>query len=152
MKRSFLVLAFAAALSGPAFAQTPGPTEPLTIVSGDKTHAFKVELADTEEKRKTGLMNRASLPADGGMIFDFRQSKTDATIWMKNTKIPLDVLFIGADGAVVALAVNARPESLRTISPGLPAAAVLEINGGKATELGIKPGDKVKNRMFGNGG
>ncbi len=150
MKRSFLVLALAAALSSPAFAQAP--TEPLTIVSGDKTHTFKVELADTEEKRKTGLMNRAPLPADGGMIFDFRQSKTDATIWMKNTKIPLDVLFIDPTGTVLAIAVNARPESLRTISPGLPAAAVLEINGGKATELGIKPGDKVKNKMFGNGG
>jgi len=92
-------------------------------------------------------MFRESLPKDGGMLFDFGAPQ-QATIWMKNTLIPLDILFIDEDGDVVAIARNAVPQSLRLITPGVPVKGVLEINGGAAAEFGINPGDKVVHPMF----
>ncbi len=147
------VLSFSAC----AHAQPPqnpvGPTDPLTIVSGDKTHAFQVELADTPQESETGLMNRASMPKDHGMIFDFRSRSDAVTMWMKNTLIPLDMLFIDREGKIVAIAENARPGSLRLVGPGFPVASVLELNGGLTAELGIKPGDKVDyDKLFSDGG
>ncbi len=143
----------AVALSTPtALAQS---LTPVTIRSGETTHAFNVEIADTEEERQKGLMFRESLPEDGGMLFDFGNPQP-ATIWMKNTLIPLDILFINTDGEVLAIARNAVPHSLRLITPGVPVKGVLEINGGAAAKLGIKPGDTVIHPMFkpdaGNGG
>jgi uncharacterized membrane protein (UPF0127 family) len=146
-----LALIFVAA--APACAQLPdnpqGPTEAITITSGDKTHTFQVELADTDAETSMGLMNRAQMARDHGMIFDFGQPR-ETGMWMKNTLIPLDMLFLDTDGTVLAVAHNARPHSLRLITPGFAVKGVLEVNGGVAKELGLKPGDVVKHRMFGN--
>ena len=124
-------------------------TGPLTIDSENGAHAFTVELANDPDEITTGLMNRESMAPDAGMLFDFGQPR-DAAMWMKNTLIPLDMLFIGPDGGVIAIARNAVPGSLRTITPGVPVKAVLELNGGRAAELGIEPGDEVHHQIFGN--
>jgi hypothetical protein len=156
MKHLFSLLAFSfvLAFSACANAQTPqnpaGPTDPLTIVASGKTHAFKVEMADTPKESEMGLMYRASMPKDHGMIFDFRPAR-EVTMWMKNCLFPQDMLFLDTDGTVLAIAENARPGSTRLITPGFPIASVLELNGGMAKELGLKPGDKVKHKLFGNG-
>jgi uncharacterized membrane protein (UPF0127 family) len=133
-----------AALPGVAHAQA---LEPLTVKSGDKVHAFQVEVADSEEETQRGLMNRAELGKDRGMIFDFGQPR-ETGMWMKNTLIPLDMLFLDTDGTVLAIAENARPHSLRVINPGFVVKGVLEINGGQSAELGIKPGDTVVHPIF----
>jgi uncharacterized membrane protein (UPF0127 family) len=151
---SLLAFSFVLAFSPHAFAQAPqnpvGPTDPLTIVSSGKNHAFKVEMADTPQETQMGLMYRASMPKDHGMIFSFKPAY-EVTMWMKNTLIPLDMLFIDEHGTVLAIAENARPHSERLVGPGLQVSSVLELNGGIAKELGIKPGDKVQHKLFGNG-
>ena len=155
MKKLLSALAFAGlmAFSACAHAQTPknpeGPTDPLQIVSAGKTHAFKVELADTPQEAEMGLMYRASMPKDHGMIFEFRPMR-EVSMWMKNCLFPQDMLFLDDDGTVLGIAENARPGSERLITPGFPIASVLELNGGIAKELGIKPGDKVKHKLFKN--
>ena len=130
-----------------AFAQLE--TGPLTIRSGEAEHSFTVELANDPEEVQTGLMNREELAADAGMLFDFGQPR-EANMWMKNTLIPLDMLFMDTDGTILAIARNAVPGSLRRINPGVPVKGVLELNGGRAEELGIVPGDTVQHAMFGN--
>ena len=150
MKRS-LVSGFAAiafVLTAPA-ALAELETSPLTIESSNGVHAFTVEIADEPEEITTGLMNRESMDPDAGMLFDFGQPR-EAAMWMKNTLIPLDMLFMAPDGQVIAIARNAVPGSLRTITPGVPVKAVLELNGGRAEELGIEPGDEVIHPIFGN--
>jgi len=122
---------------------------PLTIESADVVHAFTVEIANDDEEISYGLMNRPEMDADKGMLFDFRQVR-DTAMYMKNTLIPLDMIFIKEDGTIEMIARNAVPGSLRTISPGIPVRSVLEINGGKAAELGIQPGDTVIHPIFGN--
>jgi uncharacterized protein len=116
---------------------------PLTIASGKKTRRFTVELARTEEEQMTGLMNRSSLAPDRGMIFPF-EAPRDASFWMKNTLIPLDMIFIRADGTIANIEANTVPLSLEPVYSDGPVAAVLEIAGGRSEELGIKAGDKVK--------
>ena len=148
----FALLALSAgAISVGAFAQTPtnpqGPTDPLVIVSAGKSIPFKVELADTPKESEMGLMYRASMPKDHGMIFDFRPSR-EIDMWMKNCLFPQDMLFLDETGTIVAIAENARPGSERLISPGFPIASVLELNGGVTKELGIKTGDKVEHKLF----
>jgi uncharacterized membrane protein (UPF0127 family) len=150
MKKLLVLAAFAAAFVSPASAQ--GATEPLSIVSGDKTHAFQVELAATVEARTKGLGGRATLAKDHGLLLDFRNVNEQSKITMQGVQVGLDMLFIEPDGTIAAIAVNARPGSLRPIAPGIGAVAVLQIAGGQASALGLKPGDKVKNKMFGNGG
>ena len=148
MKR-FLACGLAAlALTVPA-ALAELETSSLTIDSANGSHAFTVEIADEPEEIRTGLMNRESLAEDAGMLFDFGQPR-EAGMWMKNTLIPLDMLFMDPSGKVIAIARNAVPGSLRTISPGVPVKAVLELNGGQAAELGIEPGDEVRHPIFGN--
>ena len=148
MKR-FLAFGLAAIVLAVPAALAELETGPLTITSGDSTHAFTVELANDPEEITTGLMNRESMDADAGMLFDFGQPR-EASMWMKNTLIPLDMLFIDPAGRVIAIARNAVPGSLRTISPGVPVKGVLELNGGRAAELGIEPGDEVHHPIFGN--
>jgi uncharacterized membrane protein (UPF0127 family) len=150
MKRTLLLAAFVATFSASAMAQAP--TETLSVVSGDKTHAFQVEVADTLPKIATGLTGRATLAADHGLLMDFRQVREQFNLNMKGVLVELDMLFVDSDGTVRAVATSARPGSLRTVAPGFGAAAVLQIPGGQATALGIKPGDKVKNKIFGNAG
>ena len=124
-------------------------TSPLTIQTDDGDHAFTVELVDEPEEIRTGLMFRESLNADSGMLFDFGEPR-QANMWMKNTLIPLDMLFMDSDGKILAIARDAVPGSLRTIGPGVPVKGVLEINGGLAEQLGVLPGDTVKHEIFGN--
>ena len=140
----------AAALVSPAVAQTPA--EPVSIVSGGKTHAFQVEVADTLPGISKGLSGGATVGKDQGPLVDFRPGRGQHNLNMKGVQVDLDMLFIDGEGMVRAIAVNARPGSLRTIAPGLGSAAVLQIAGGQSQGLGLKPGDVVKNKMFGNGG
>lgn len=147
-KASFAALAVAFCAPGIAFAD-PMLVTPLTIETDEGSHAFTVEIADDQEEISFGLMERESMDADKGMLFEFSPPR-DPAMYMKNTLIPLDMLFISSDGTIEMVARNAVPGSLRTISAGIPVAAVLELNGGKADELGIEPMDTVIHPMFGN--
>lgn len=115
---------------------------PLTIHSGARVHRFTVEVARTAEQQAQGLMHRQSLAPDRGMIFPYDPPQQTA-FWMKNTLIPLDMIFIRADGTIARIAENTVPLSLEPVPSLEPVAAVLEIAGGRSTELGLKPGDRV---------
>ncbi|MEQ8196287.1 MAG: DUF192 domain-containing protein [Rhodospirillales bacterium] len=108
---------------------------------------MSVELAATPEARAQGLQGRRFLAPDSGMLFDFGRSKI-ITMWMKNTFIPLDMIFIAADGRIVHIARNTEPFSLETIRSPVPASAVLELMAGAARRLGIEPGDRVEHGIF----
>jgi uncharacterized membrane protein (UPF0127 family) len=121
----------------------------LTIDSATGRHRFTVELAVTPEQLAQGLMFRRSMPADAGMLFEYERPQP-ASFWMKNTLIPLDMLFIAADGRIVNIHERAVPLSLDPIDSQGPVRAILELNGGTASRLGIKPGDVVHHPIFGN--
>ena len=121
----------------------------LMIVAGGRDLKFEVDLATNDAERSRGLMFRKELGAYEGMLFDFYQ-EMPVSFWMKNTLIPLDMVFIAADGTVRHVHANAVPLSTDTVPSRFPVRAVLEINGGSAALLGIKPGDKVKHPIFGN--
>ena len=126
------------------------PVEPLQIVTHDgHVHRFHVEIADNYASRERGLMFRKSLGPDAGMLFDFKTEQPVA-FWMKNTLIPLDMVFIDAHGTVVNVAANARPMSEANIPSDGPVLGVLEIRGGRAAEIGVQRGDKVRERIFGD--
>jgi uncharacterized protein len=108
----------------------------VTVAQGGKEHRFTVEIARTPAQQATGMMHRTSIAADRGMLFPFPQPKF-ASFWMKNTLIPLDLIFIRTDGTIDRIAENAIPESLDPIVSGGEVAAVLEVAGGTATRLGI---------------
>ena len=115
---------------------------PLTIRSATGEHRFTVEVAGSLAEQSTGLMFRRSLAPDAGMIFPYDPPQ-DVAFWMKNTLIPLDMIFIRADGRIARIAANTVPRSLEGVPSLEPVAAVLEIAGGRAAELGIRPGDTV---------
>ena len=117
------------------------------IVTATGEHDFKVEVADSPRMRARGLMFRKSMPADQGMLFDFKV-EGPVSMWMKNTYIPLDMVFIGRDGQVVGVAADTEPLSERIISSPAPAYAVLELNAGAARRISLAPGDRVRHRMF----
>jgi uncharacterized membrane protein (UPF0127 family) len=117
------------------------------IVSKSGVHVFAVELAVTDDQRATGLMNRKELPEGRGMLFDFARD-SEVTMWMKNTLIPLDMIFITRDGRIHRIAENTEPLSERIIPSGGPVRAVLEVIGGTARKLGLAPGDRVAHPMF----
>jgi uncharacterized protein len=121
----------------------------LTIADADGTHRFTVELAETPAQMEQGLMFRRNLAPDAGMLFDFKQP-TVATMWMHNTLIPLDMLFVDQHGRIVNIAERAVPESDATIAAAAPVRAVIELNGGTAERLGIKSGDRVLYPIFGD--
>ena len=121
--------------------------EPLTIATGSDADLFTVEIADSDVLRERGLMFRQRLPGDHGMLFDFGAPKP-AAMWMKNTYIPLDMLFIRADGSIAYIAENTVPKSLDVIGVREPVLAVLELAGGTTAKLGIRAGDKVYHRIF----
>ena len=121
----------------------------LVIVTASREIKFDVEMATTDAERAHGLMYRKQLGAYEGMLFDFFK-EMPVSFWMKNTLIPLDMVFIAGDGTIKHVHANAVPMSTDTIPSQYPVRAVLEINGGSAALLGIKPGDKVKNAIFGN--
>ncbi|MGV6800483.1 MAG: DUF192 domain-containing protein [bacterium] len=119
----------------------------VTIVSADQTHDFTVEIADNDKERAQGLMHRRELDRHAGMLFKFPKERI-LSFWMKNTYIPLDLIYIDRDGVIIKIARNAEPLSLRSLPSGKPAVAVLEINGGLADELGISEGDIVEHPFF----
>jgi len=118
-------------------------TEQLTIISDDnKQHVFTVELAQTEQQQDTGLMFRTVVPADTGMLFPWPQPQV-SQMWMKNTIAPLDMVFIGPDHKIAAIADNTVPYSLRAIASGVPVIATLELQAGITAAEDINVGDKV---------
>lgn len=149
--------AWVAALSGAAAdtvgvaSKAPAHEERLEVVTASGVHALDIEIADTPEKQRLGLMYRTSLADTKGMLFP-HQEPTELTMWMRNTYIPLDMVFILSDGTVHRIEARTEPLSERIISSGGDVAAVLEIAGGNAERLGLKPGDKVRHRLFGTGG
>jgi uncharacterized membrane protein (UPF0127 family) len=114
---------------------------PLTIHSQNGAHHFRVEVATTLDQQQRGLMFRRSLAGDRGMIFPYDPPQ-DVGFWMKDTLIPLDMVFIRADGTIARIA-NATPLSLETVLSDEPVGAVLELRGGRTAELGIRSGDRV---------
>jgi uncharacterized membrane protein (UPF0127 family) len=138
-----------AAIANVALAQLAQfATAPLTIVTAGGPRKFTVELATTPAQMEQGLMFRHSLAPDAGMLFDY-QVPSMAMMWMKNTLIPLDMLFVDAEGRIVNIHERAVPGSLETIAATAPARAVIELNGGTAARLGIRPGDRVLFPIFG---
>ncbi|MEZ0170882.1 DUF192 domain-containing protein [Microvirga sp. TS319] len=133
------------ASAGAVYAQA---MEALSITTqGGQKHGFQVEVARNDADRAQGLMFRRSMAADHGMLFDFGRVEP-VSMWMQNTYLPLDMLFIRQDGTIARVAANTEPLSTRTISSGEPVLAVLELNAGTAARLGIKPGDKVEHPLF----
>ncbi|MFZ5834431.1 MAG: DUF192 domain-containing protein [Pseudomonadota bacterium] len=124
-----------------------GSDTPLAISTSKGSFSFTVELADTPQSRASGLMHRRELAADAGMLFDFLKT-APVSMWMKDTLIPLDMLFISADGVIVNIAERTVPGSLTQIDSSGPVRAVLELNGGTSARLGISAGDKIIHPIF----
>lgn len=141
----FLLLVFGTAVAGSVRAQT---FEPLTVVTQSGRHAFQVEVARNDEDRAQGLMYRRSLAPDRGMLFDFQRVEP-VSMWMQNTYLSLDMIFIRKDGTIARIAENTEPLSTRVISSGEPVLSVLEVIAGTARRLGIKPGDRIEHPLFG---
>lgn len=150
MKSAVMALLFFS-LAGIVQAQQQTFTsEPLTIeTASGKNHDFTAELALSNAQREQGLMFRKAMPLESGMLFDFGQER-DVAMWMRNTLIPLDMLFIARDGRITHIHENAVPHSEAIISSRGPVKFVLELNGGTAKRYGIKPGDMVRSGQIGN--
>ncbi|WP_298965138.1 DUF192 domain-containing protein [uncultured Roseibium sp.] len=141
---SFLVLFVVIEIS-PAKSQedvAPLPTETLIVRSGDNEHTFTVEVASTDRQRARGLMFREEMAADHGMLFVF-EGEGERFFWMKNTPLPLDIIYIDAKGWIVSIAADTTPFSEDVIPSREPAKYVLELNAGLAAKLGFEPGDGV---------
>lgn len=137
-----LALPVAACVDKDASAAAKANTIPLTIEMAGKAHRFNVEVARTEAEQEQGLMLRMRLSDDGGMLFPFPKPRI-ATFWMKNTLIPLDMIFIRADGSIDRIAENTIPESLEPVVSGGEVSAVLELAGGTAARLDIDETAKI---------
>lgn len=124
------------------------PTAALAIETATGRHDFRVEVASTPPQWEQGLMFRQSLAPDAGMLFDFK-AVSPVSMWMKNTFIPLDMVFIDAQGRIINIAERTVPQSLEPVSAAAPARAVLELNAGTASRLAIRPGDRVLFPIFG---
>ena len=127
-------------------AAQPQPTLPLSdlvIQTAKGPQRFRVELADNDMSRSRGMMFRTSMAPEAGMLFDFKQEQP-ASFWMRNTLIPLDMLFIKADGTVLNIHQRAIPRDETGINSAGPVRAVLELNGGTVSRLGIKPADLIE--------
>lgn len=162
----FLALALAFALSAgaslaqdnaPAFAGDPaaretvieyGGPEPVVIETADGAVTIQALIAETPAQRQRGLMWREELAPDAGMLFDFERVQP-VSIWMRNTLISLDILYIREDGTIAKIIAHAQPRSERQLLSGVPVLSVLEIGAGRAEELGIEPGDLVRHALFG---
>lgn len=138
----------AQAPAAPVDRTVPPGFEALELETGQGRVFFAVELADDPVETARGLMFREELAADRGMLFDFGRQETERAFWMKNTLIPLDIIFIRADGRVHSIARNTTPHSTDPIPSNGPVSAVLEIAGGRAEQIGLLPGDKVVHRIF----
>lgn len=122
--------------------------EPLNIIAKNGLHRFQVEVARSDKERATGLMYRKELPDGRGMLFDFSREQ-EVTMWMKNTYVSLDMIFIRRDGRIHSIAENTTPLSEAVVSSKGPAFAVLEVVAGTSKKLGLAPGDQVAHPMFG---
>jgi len=144
-----LVAAYMVVLPASADESQKGlPVEELIVRSGDKEHRFQVEIAATDQQRSMGLMFREEMAYDHGMLFLF-DTEGQRYFWMKNTPLPLDIIYLGADGEIVSIAADTKPFSLETIPSGGPAKFVLEVNAGIAAALAIAPGDKAESPSLG---
>lgn len=119
------------------------PVIPLTVIRDTRRHAFRVEVARTASEQAQGLMFRRQMGADEGMIFPMEPARP-ASFWMKNTVIPLDIIYIGVDRRILNIAADTIPYSQAPLPSAGKVSAVLELNGGRAAALGIAPGDKVE--------
>jgi uncharacterized membrane protein (UPF0127 family) len=142
-----IVLCAAAWVAAPLQAQQELPLEPLAIETADGKRLFVVEVARSERQQAIGLMWRTSMAADHGMLFDFGAERY-INMWMQNTPLSLDMLFIARDGRVVSIAAETTPFSTDRITSEAPVSAVLELLGGSAARLGIAPGDRVRHSLF----
>jgi uncharacterized membrane protein (UPF0127 family) len=134
--------------AAPATEQTQRlPVESLTVETASGARRFEVEIADDEPERNRGLMFRREMARDHGMLFDFNPPER-VNFWMRNTHLPLDIIFIGADGRIINIAENTTPYSDAQIPAHGLTRGVLEINAGLSRELGIAPGDHVRHRIF----
>lgn len=124
-----------------------GPLSRLTIETATGVYPFDVEVADTDASRERGLMYRRSMPGDRGMLFDMGVTRETA-FWMHNTYIPLDIIFIAADGRVVSIAANAHPQSDKLIRSGAPVRFVLELNARQAARMDLAVGDHVRHSLI----
>jgi uncharacterized protein len=153
MRRCLLVLLAVLSVLNLPFAGADGrlaaaDLQSLEIASKSGVHVFAVELASTPEEQAKGLMYRRQLPEGQGMLFDFHREQP-TSFWMKNTYIPLDMIFIRGDGRILRIAENTVPLSEALVPSGGPVRAVLEVNAGTAKKLGIAPGDRVGHAIFG---
>src|ERR1700742_4744115 len=121
--------------------------QPLEIVTKSGVHVFSVEMATTEEEKETGLMYRKELADGKGMLFDFSPEQEES-MWMKNTYVSLDMIFIRADGRILRIAENTEPLSTKIIPSNGPVKGVLEVVAGTAQKYGIGPGDRVAHPLF----
>jgi uncharacterized protein len=145
---SFLAIALTALLAFAApQARADSELEALQFVTKSGRHDFSVEVMRTPAQHARGLMFRRYMPDDRGMLFDFGRNEV-VNMWMKNTYIPLDMVFIGKDGKVVSIATDTEPLSERTISSGAPVWAVVELNAGAASRMGLAVGDTVVHPLF----
>ncbi|MDB5425934.1 MAG: hypothetical protein JWQ29_3350 [Phenylobacterium sp.] len=165
LPRGLLALAAALALGGPAAAQQiprmdPAhcvgqpeirPLQPLAIATSKGPARFMVEFADNDRRREYGLMCRKAVAPDRGMLFDFKAPMDDVAFWMRNTVIPLDIIYIRPDGTVLSIARNVPPLDESPVPAGGRVRAVLELAAGRAAQLGILPGDRIVHRIFPHG-
>ncbi|MEH2469016.1 uncharacterized membrane protein (UPF0127 family) [Nitrobacteraceae bacterium AZCC 2161] len=141
---AFAALVALASLNGVA---TAADVQPLEIVTKSGVQMFSVEMATTDKERETGLMYRKELADGRGMLFDFTPEQ-QVSMWMKNTFISLDMIFIRADGRILRIAENTEPQSTKIIPSGGPAKGVLEVIAGTARKYGIVPGDQIVHPLF----
>ncbi len=146
MRFTAALLSVVLAMLGPAGAAGL-PVQSVVIQSRNGPHAFRMEIAADDASRERGLMFRTHLARNAGMLFDFRTTVMTA-FWMKDTPLPLDMLFVRSDGTISTVAANAVPYSTIPISSAEPVRAVIEINGGLAKSLDIEPGDRVTAAIF----
>lgn len=121
--------------------------QPLSFVTAKGTHDITVEVADSEEERSTGLMFRRSIGPQEGMLFIYDREQ-DISMWMKNTYIPLDMIFVKRDGSIARIEANTEPFSENVILSQAPVLAVVEMAAGSAKRLGLKAGDRVRHPAF----
>jgi uncharacterized membrane protein (UPF0127 family) len=140
-----VILAAASLLAAPA--ARSAEHQVLEIASKTGKHLFDVELAITDDERSRGLMFRRSLPESQGMLFDFKRDQ-EVTMWMRNTFVSLDMIFIRSDGRILSIAENTQTQSDKIIPSGGAVRAVLEVVAGTAKKFGIQPGDRVESPIF----
>jgi uncharacterized membrane protein (UPF0127 family) len=142
-----LPISAAALLLSPIAAKAEAALQTLEFLTATGSHVFRVELADTPAERAKGLMHRKSMPQDQGMLFVF-DMESPVAMWMKNTYIPLDMVFVSRHGRVTGVAADTVPMTETVISSNGPAYGVIELNAGVAAQIGLMAGDEVRHPAF----